>query len=299
MYDFIGDIHGHADELQKLLVKLDYQKTNGVYAHPTRKVFFLGDFIDRGPQIKETLQIAKAMVDAGNAVAIMGNHEYNAICFHLEESQGGHLRKHSIKNILQHADTLKQFQNDQEEYDQYVKWFKSLPIFWEEPTFRAAHACWDESNIAFLKNNIKQGILDDTLLKQSVKKETPLHHAVEETLKGKELALPKQITFSDKDGNIRKEIRVRWWLNPAETSLHAYSVHDFEGLPKEPVSLKSGYYSETDKPVFFGHYWLQGIPELIRNNVCCLDFSVAKGGKLVAYRFDGENHLQPSKLVFV
>lgn len=299
MYDFIGDIHGHADELQKLLLQLDYKKSNGVYAHATRKVFFLGDFIDRGPQIKETLEIAKAMVDAGNAVAIMGNHEYNAICFHLEESKGGHLRKHSIKNIIQHADTLKQFQNNQEEYEYYIDWFQSLPVFWEEPTFRAAHACWDESNIEFLKNNLQQGTLNDGLLKQSVKKETALHHAVEETLKGKELALPEHITFRDKDDNIRTEIRVRWWLNPAETSLHAYSVHAFEALPKDPVNLGSGYYSETEKPIFFGHYWLKGIPELIRNNVCCLDFSVAKGGNLVAYRFDGEQHLEPSKLVFV
>ena len=299
MYDFIGDIHGHADELQELLLKLDYKKSNGVYAHPTRKVFFLGDFIDRGPQIKETLKIAKAMVDAGNAVAIMGNHEYNAICFHLEESEGGHLRKHSIKNILQHADTLKQFQNDQEEYDEYIDWFQSLPVFWEETTFRAAHACWDESNIALLKDYLDQGSLNEGMLKLAVKKETPLHHAVEETLKGKELALPDQLTFRDKDDNIRKEIRVRWWINPAETSLHAYSVHAFEALPKDPVNLGSGYYSETEKPVFFGHYWLKGIPELLRNNVCCLDFSVAKGGNLAAYRFDGEQLLEPSKLVFV
>lgn len=26
MYDFIGDFHGHADELEQLLVKLGYQK---------------------------------------------------------------------------------------------------------------------------------------------------------------------------------------------------------------------------------------------------------------------------------
>lgn len=58
MYDFIGDTHGHADELEQLLVKLGYQKNEDIYSNPTRKVFFLGDFIDRGPQIKETLQIA-------------------------------------------------------------------------------------------------------------------------------------------------------------------------------------------------------------------------------------------------
>ena len=48
MYDIIGDIHGHADELEKLLEKLDYSWTDGCYRHSNRKVIFLGDFIDRG-----------------------------------------------------------------------------------------------------------------------------------------------------------------------------------------------------------------------------------------------------------
>ena len=78
-YDLIGDIHGHADELIALLKKLGYSLINGVYNHPDRKIIFLGDYIDRGPQIRKTLQIVKDMVDAGNALAIMGNHEFNAL----------------------------------------------------------------------------------------------------------------------------------------------------------------------------------------------------------------------------
>lgn len=54
MTDFIGDIHGHADKLVALLQKLGYTKINGSYAHPERKVLFVGDYIDRGPKIKET-----------------------------------------------------------------------------------------------------------------------------------------------------------------------------------------------------------------------------------------------------
>lgn len=69
------------------------------------------------------------MVDSGNAIALMGNHEYNALCFHYQETEGGHLRKHSIKNIIQHYETLKQFQNKQKEYEAYLDWFKTLPLF--------------------------------------------------------------------------------------------------------------------------------------------------------------------------
>ena len=47
MYDLIGDIRGYADELVQLLEKLGYEKRQGVYWHPERKVIFLDDFIDR------------------------------------------------------------------------------------------------------------------------------------------------------------------------------------------------------------------------------------------------------------
>lgn len=43
MTDLIGDIHGHADELEELLQKMGYTKTNGAYSHPERKVVFVGD----------------------------------------------------------------------------------------------------------------------------------------------------------------------------------------------------------------------------------------------------------------
>ena len=47
-YDLVGDIHGHADPLHRLLEKLDYAEVEGVFRHPERKMIFVGDFIDRG-----------------------------------------------------------------------------------------------------------------------------------------------------------------------------------------------------------------------------------------------------------
>ena len=57
--DIIGDIHGHSDALQRLLKTLGYSRQKGVYRHPDRQAIFLGDFIDRGPQIRETLEIVR------------------------------------------------------------------------------------------------------------------------------------------------------------------------------------------------------------------------------------------------
>ena len=303
MTDIIGDIHGHADKLIELLNKLGYEKQDGTYAHPSRKVLFVGDYIDRGPQIKETLEIIKAMVDSGNAMALMGNHEYNALCFHFQESEGGHLRKHLITNIIQHYRTLEQFQNKQKEYEEYLEWFKTLPLFYETATFRAVHACWDNKNIEYLRNTLVNGRLTDELIFQSVKKGTHLNKAIEETLKGREMKIPDGLFFTDKDGTNRSEIRIKWWEDPAEMIYKSISIEPLENLPELPVGITSlkttHFYSAEDKKVFFGHYWLKGEPSLYKQNICCLDYSVAKNGKLVAYRFDDEKELHNQKFTFV
>ena len=47
----------------------------------------------------------------------------------------------------------------------------------------------------------------------------------------------------------------------------------------------NNYYSYLDKKVvFFGHYWLKGKPVIENNKAICLDYSVAKGGLLVAFK---------------
>lgn len=303
MIDIIGDMHGHAGKLEELLHKMGYRKQNNYYSHPTRKVLFLGDYIDRGPQIRETLEIVKGMVDNGNAIALLGNHEYNALCFHTQEREGGHLRKHSIKNIIQHYQTLKQFQNRQNEYENYLEWFKTLPLFYETEEFRAVHACWATKEINYLKSRLGEDGLTDELIYESVEIGSTLHDAIGHTLKGKEVDMPKGRFFTDKDGTMRSEIRIKWWENPLEMTLTEISIEPLSISRDTPLDLTTfgdtDYYGEDQKPVFFGHYWLRGEPSLYRENICCLDYSVANKGYLAAYQFDGEQELDPEKIIFV
>ena len=256
MFDFIGDIHGHADQLEELLLKLGYVKKNGTYSHPERKVLFVGDYIDRGPQIRETLEIVKSMVDSENAIALMGNHEYNALCFHFQESEGGHLRKHLIKNIIQHYETLKQFQNRQKEYEDYLDWFMSLPLYFETDQFKAVHACWDNNNIDFLRRTLVNDRLTDDLIYQSVKAGSALNEAIDQTLKGKEMKMPEGHYFTDKDGTKRTEIRIKWWENPAEMTYKTISIEPIDNIPDRAIEVSEinskNYYQSTNKIVFFG-----------------------------------------------
>ena len=286
-----------------LLLKKKKKKKGGIYSHPERKVLFVGDYIDRGPKIRETLAIVKAMVESENAIALMGNHEYNALCFHFQETEGGHLRKHLIKNIIQHYETLKQFQNRQKEYEDYVEWFKTLPLYYETETYRAVHACWDHKNIQYLKNTLVHDKLTDELIYQSVKKGSLLNEAIDQTLKGKEMKMPGEESFTDKDGTNRTDIRIKWWKDPSQMTYRSISIEPLDNLPEKPVEVSEfkslDYYNSKDKKIFFGHYWLKGEPSIYKENVCCLDYSVAKDGKLVAYRFEEENILDNRKLIYV
>ena len=121
-YDIIGDIHGCSETLQSLLHELGYARDAGsVYRHPERRVIFLGDFIDRGPCQRETISIVRAMIDAGAALAVMGNHEYNAIAYATADPKaGGFLRAHSEKNRRQHRAFLEAFANDASAYEQAI-----------------------------------------------------------------------------------------------------------------------------------------------------------------------------------
>jgi|26BtaG_2_1085354.scaffolds.fasta_scaffold03372_6 hypothetical protein len=309
MIDFIGDVHGHADELEELLAKLGYFKKDNYYSHPDRKVLFVGDYIDRGPKIRETLEIVKQMVDNGSAIALMGNHEYNALCFHRKVPNGGYLRERSIKNIHQHYETLRQFKDSHEELEMYLEWFKTLPLFYETETFRAVHACWDYKSIDYLKKHLINNRLTDDLIRESETEKGELYEAIEITLKGKEIKLPEGVSFEDKDKNKREDIRIKWWEDPSGMTYQDIGFHDLPGFATEEINRSQikeiDNYKKDDKNVFFGHYWLKvkdelnNKPTLFRGNICCLDYSVADKGHLVAYSIDDELLLDEQKFTVV
>lgn len=74
--DIIGDVHGCYDELANLVQELGYENNNGLYHHPAgRKLVFVGDLVDRGPNTPGVLRLVMNQVNAGLAYCVPGNHD--------------------------------------------------------------------------------------------------------------------------------------------------------------------------------------------------------------------------------
>lgn len=299
-YDLIGDIHGHHDKLIALLGKLGYLPSGDGFRHPEgRKVVFLGDYIDRGPKIREVLVTVRAMVESGDALAIMGNHEYNAVAYATPDEHGGHLRPHTADKVRQHAKTLAEFEGRKEEWAEWLEWFKGLPFFLELKGFRAVHACWAEDDIGFLRD---KSLKVDAFLQTSAHKSSREFQVIERVLKGPELSLPDGESFEDKDGTRRTGVRARWWdLRPGltfgEITMPSGMACDLPLTEDGIASLPN--YGLNEPPVFFGHYWMPPeTPKAPRAaNRACLDFGAGLTGPLVAYRWNGERELNTKNFI--
>lgn len=291
-YDIVGDIHGHADPLRRLLAKLDYVEYDGIYRNAERTMLFVGDFIDRGPEQREVLRITRAMCGAGSARAVLGNHEFNAIGWATANGKGGFHRAHSIQNTQQHAKFLDAYNEHSADYDDVIRWFKTLPVWIELPGLRLIHACWHEaSRKALMPYLDEHARFTEQGLHESFRHGSAAHAATEILLKGPEQMLPQGIHFLDKDGHRRDEVRLRWWDNSATTFRTAALGLDGreDELPDTLLPIDFSY--SATSPVFFGHYWLKDHPRITAPKAACLDFSVAKQGFLTAYRWSGETDL--------
>ncbi|MFE2931172.1 polynucleotide kinase-phosphatase [Streptomyces sp. NPDC059278] len=101
-FDIIGDIHGCSSELESLLGKLGY--VDGT--HPEgRTAVFVGDLVDRGPDSPGVLRRVMAMVAAGDALCVPGNHE---------NKLGRYLKGRNVQHTHGLAETIEQLEREDE-----------------------------------------------------------------------------------------------------------------------------------------------------------------------------------------
>lgn len=305
-YDVIGDIHGQAGKLHALLGKLGYEVRGGAYRHPSRCAVFVGDFIDRGPQQVDAVMTVRRMVDGGSALAVMGNHEFNAIAWHTPDPTvaGETLRPRrgpwGDSNRRQHAAFLAEVEGTPALHEELVGWFLTLPLWLDLDGIRVVHACWHSGYMEELGPRLRPGArLDRDLVAAASREGWMEFRTVEGLTKGLEVALPDGHAFMDKDGIERRRVRLRWWDTAGRSYRDLAMIGDDvrRQLPETAVAMPMSVIDNGLKPVFFGHYWMTGRPAPLSSKAACVDYSAGKGGPLVAYRWDGEATLDESKFV--
>jgi hypothetical protein len=302
--DVIGDVHGQYDKLVELLTHLGYRDSAGAWRHGDRTAIFVGDLIDRGPKQLATVDLVRRMVAAGSALCIMGNHEFNAIAWVTRDPEhpGKFLRDHHKPGNREQHQVFLDVVEGTPRQQEITDWFKTLPLWLDLPGLRVVHACWHEESMDVLRPLLgaKQTLTDEAILLGS-RRDDPVYQALEVVCKGPEVALPPGISFQDKGGKVRHEVRVRWWQEDLSTYRKAAigPPADMAMIPDVPMPEEWKGQVYAGPPVVFGHYWFTGKPKVISARFACVDYSVASGGPLVAYRWDGEAELSSEKLEWV
>ena len=139
--DVVGDVHGEAAALERLLARLGYDAEGRHRAG--RHLVFVGDLTDRGPDSPAVLARVAAMVEAGHAQCVLGNHELNLLRDVPKDgndwwtrprlaSAGGHPQR-----PISAAAKLR-----------FTRFLRRLPLALEREDLRVVHACWHPEAIA-------------------------------------------------------------------------------------------------------------------------------------------------------
>lgn len=277
-YDLIGDVHGYLDLLDSLVEKLGYSRKGKSYEHPGgRKLIFVGDLLNRGPDSAGVLKIVRKTWEEGNAHVSLGNHEFK---------------------ILQLASMDEPLPNP--DYESFLPWLKTLPLFLDLEEVRVVHAAWHSSSVSFLSQT---QVPSDDFVRRTCDKSSPERKAVDFILKGVKANLPESSVLRDRFGKIRGKGRLRWWEDlrgkPFSEALFSPMYgNSLEETPNPEDIEKVEPYPKNDKPVFIGHYCLEPHIPKINDNVACIDGCVTCDKRLWGYRYTGEHKLAKANLVY-
>lgn len=140
--DIVGDVHGEIDGLRSLLAHLGYDQ-DGFHAG-SRRLVFVGDLTDRGPDSPAVVELVQRLVDRGRAQCVLGNHDLNILLGH---------RKHDNKWFYgeeffdKDGRIVPQVLADASTREQVLALFGSLPLALERNDLLVVHACWRKAMI--------------------------------------------------------------------------------------------------------------------------------------------------------
>lgn len=146
--DIIGDVHGEWSSLQNLLRHLGYDEQG---RHPeSRRLVFVGDMCDRGPDSPAVLEWVRRAHDQGYAQVVLGNHEINILINDPKDGSGWYFPHRAPKDEPNYAPWHTLPESNRADL---VKWLNTLPIALSRPDLRIVHAAWQESALTAVRQN--------------------------------------------------------------------------------------------------------------------------------------------------
>lgn len=183
--DIIGDIHGCYDEFEHLTKKLGYDWNSGIPVHPQfRKLAFVGDLTDRGPESIRAAEIVWKLVIKHNlAYYVPGNH-----CNKLYRYLLGNKVQttHGLETTVAEFSSLNE--NDKNAFrEKFLGLYDSSPLYHvlDEGKLVIAHAGIREDYIGKNNAKVKTFVLYGDITGQNNPDGTPVRRDWAKTYRGK------------------------------------------------------------------------------------------------------------------
>jgi hypothetical protein len=220
--DIVGDVHGEIAALHALLGHLGYRSDG---THPAgRRLVFVGDLTDRGPDSPAVMDLIQRYVDAGRAQCVLGNHDLNILLDHTKLDNHWFYGQQSVT-----ADgyIIPQRPADQATRQRILAFFDTLPIALERDDLRVVHACWNDPMIEMARaaddvvrlyhehrELIERSFPDLDLDDIDRGLEHQNRNPVKKLTSGPEERVEEPVEAS---GKVRNERRVQWWNDYRDT----------------------------------------------------------------------------------
>ena len=141
----ISDIHGCLRHFTGLLEAAGYNADRD-------RLILLGDYVSRGPDSKETVELVKRLVEERGAIALQGNHDYRFVRVMENRADESEIERFfrfgGIETLQSYCglDTIAPERLDRyrsyvtREYASHLRFLKSLPYYYEDERHVFVHA---------------------------------------------------------------------------------------------------------------------------------------------------------------
>lgn len=258
--DIIGDVHGEITALRHLLYKLGYNETG---YHPTgRRLVFLGDLVDRGPDSPGVVEAVMELVKSGAAQCVLGNHELNILLDRPMHGNGWLIQP----NPKETPGELKSQKAAPLNAEKYKAFFTSLPLALENGSLRIAHACWNNQAIKSIQTHQHAPTRDLYKHFQQQYQDHISQDAFARSLRNEQERYASALVNPDHPPpllpTIAKKEYLEQTLNPIRTLTTSSMVaanEPYFGGGKWRMAERDAWWDvyHDDKPVIIGHFWRQ------------------------------------------